>query len=620
MRRALLLSILSFSAFSVWAQQAGVHRYTTPLAGQAVLRDVDDKYNAQVYNIEMPDPDAAEEQVRLAALKKQVQAMYPRKKQQQSAVEKTTQAQKPVIQTSFIADSLPGIPPDNYMAINTQHQAVSVINSIITVHNAQTGQIVTRKGLKQFSQSVGLNNLLTDYRYDPKIIYDPEADRFISIMLNGTLGESYIVVGFSKSNDPTGAWNFYKFYGDYKNDTTWFDYPSVTVTHNEFFFTGNKVRFDSSWQAGFKNSVIYQVRKQDGYNGDTALTYQIWDSVQYNGNYIRNLFPLNPGSAVQGPAQYFLSDRDFYTQNDSIYLIKIPDTIGSANNNLTVTALTSSVSYGVPPDGLQPDTSVTLATNDNRVLGGYIEGNEIQFVSTTINPATGNSAIYHGRISNYNTTPTLQASIYGIDSLDLGYPNISYTGNQGNGNQSIISFDYTGAHTYPGFGAIFFDGSQYSDMTNIISGDSSINILTGQEQRWGDYSGSQPDWSAMGTVWVEGIFGRKNKDYGNYMAQLASPYYTGVPTVSKGSNPAVLYPNPAWQFIRFEFEMPADGLATFAIYNATGQLVDKILQQHCDEGKNLIQFNIAPLHTGTYFLKAVDQQGKTISVNSFIRQ
>lgn len=59
---------------------------------------------------------------------------------------------------------------------------------------------------------------------------------------------------------------------------------------------------------------------------------------------------------------------------------------------------------------------------------------------------------------------------------------------------------------------------------------------------------------------------------------------------------------------------------TFAIYNAAGQRVAQILQQHCDDGKNLIQFNIATLPAGTYFLKAVDEKGGLISTNSFVRQ
>src|SRR5690606_36222507 len=117
-------------------------------------------------------------------------------------------------------------------------------NSRIAVIDGSTGQITNRKVLKLFSYAVNLNSL-EDHRYDPKVMYDPEADKFISIMLNGTNEHNYILVGFSKTNDPEGEWNFYKFYGNYAEDTTWFDYPSIAITKDEFFFTGNQIKFNT---------------------------------------------------------------------------------------------------------------------------------------------------------------------------------------------------------------------------------------------------------------------------------------------------------------------------------------------------------------------------------------
>lgn len=380
--------------------------------------------------------------------------------------------------------------------------------------------------------------------------------------------------------------------------------------------------YDSSWQAGFTRSLIYQVRKADGYNGD-SLNYQIWDSVQYNNKFLRCLYPLNPGYSQLGPSQYFLSNRNFDISNDSIFLVKVPDTIGSADTLLTVMpVVASSGSYGVPPDGRQPDTTYPLATNDGRVLGGFIQDSEIQFVSTSLNPANGASAVYHGVISNFNTTPVLTGRLFSIDSLDFGYPNISFAGNTGGLNQSIISFDYTGPRTYPGFGAVLFDGSSYSDMVNIKSGIGNIDYHIGtNEQRWGDYSGSQPDWTTLGSVWVEGIFGWKSGFYGNYTAKLASPYRVAVPSVEPvPGTPSKLYPNPGFENVTFDFNVAKEQVFSFIIYDVQGKVVDKIMDHFCSEGKNVIRFNIASLTPGTYFLKAVGSKGENIAVHSFVRQ
>lgn len=620
-------SVFSFLALCAcgtvgYAQQARVQQFRASLCGSVVMRDVDDKYNAQVFPLEMPEPDATAEQEILRKVKAQIAKQYPHRA---DAARKTSSSvPQPSVTVGFIADSLPGVPPDNYTAVSKANKAVSVLNTDIAVHDASTGAYSMRKGLMSFSLSVGLNNPIgsnNNYRFDPKVVYDPNADRFICVMLNGTNQYNYIVLGFSQTNDPTGTWNFYKFYGDYTHDTTWFDYPAIAITQNEFFLTGNKITYDSSWQAGFRQTLIYQVRKQDGYNGDTALTYQVWDNIKYNGNSIRCLHPVNPGDALMGPSQYFLSNRNFDVSNDSIFLVKVPDTIGGSSA-LTVTPLVSSLSYGAPPDARQPDTSYTLATNDGRILGGFIRGDEIQFVSTSVNPATGASAVYHGVISNVSTSPSVTGRMFGIDTLDFGYPNISFAGNIYGLNQSIISFDYSGPHTYPSFGAILFDGSNYSDMLTIKSGDSSIyyaGILPQKEQRWGDYSGSQPDWNSVGSVWVDGIYGRPDYKYGNYIARLTSPYNEGVATTPKAA-PSNVFPNPAWEFVQFEFNVAAEQGFSFIICDIQGRVVDKVLDRFCPEGKNIIRFNIAPLAPGTYFLKAIGQKGENIEVHSFVRQ
>ncbi len=588
--------------------------------GTVDLSKPDDKYDVTITSMEPPETEGDGDPAYLRTLKKSISLAHPH--HSRSIAEKPTSIPlPPLVATGFVADSLGGIPSDNYVAVSNGQQLVSVINANIAVHDATTGAYTARKNLMTLSVGAGHTSILYDYRYDPKVVYDPGADRFICVMLNATNQYNAIIVGFSKTNNAGGAWNFYALTGDYLGDTTWFDYPAISITKNEFFLTGNKIHYSTSWQAGFHQTLIYQFRKQDGFNGDSTLGYQIWDSVRYNGSSIRCLYPLNPGDSLMGPSQYFLSDRDFDTVNDSVFLVKIPDTIGSAGNVLSVTPLVSNLSYGVPPDARQPDTSLTLATNDGRVLGGFITANQIQFVCESIDTSTGSSAIYHGIINNYATTPTVTGHLYTVDSLDFGYPNISYTGNIGAGNQAIISFDYSGPHSNPGLGAIYFDGSNYSPITYIRRGDSTINQLTGQEQRWGDYSGSQPVWNNIGRVWVEGIYGRHNLHYGNYTALLANPYLADAPEVEEAPRPASkLYPNPAVQYVQFEFEVPTEQTVKFLISDLSGHAVDVLPDHLCSKGRNNIDFNIASLAHGNYLLTMRGTNGDVLFSGIFTRK
>ncbi len=611
--RGFLIVILLFACINGFAQRSKT--YTANYCGSVVLKDVADKYNVSLQSLEMPEIEGDAEEARLREIKAQSAARFPHKVSLQAL--KTTSAAMPILATNFVADSFTGIPPDNYMAISLGKKAVSVINQSIAIHDGNTGNYLYKKTLGYFSSPIGLHST-NDNKFDPKVMYDPEADKFICVMLNGINQYNYIVVAFSATNDPAGTWHFYKFYGDYTADTTWFDYPAISMTKNEFFLTGNKIKFDSSWQAGFKQTLIYQLRKQDGYSGSATVSYTIWDSISYNGKNLRCLHPVKPGYLLEGPAQYFLSNRNFDVLNDTVFLVKVSDTIGGGGG-LTVTPLVSSLSYGVPPNGRQTDTNYTLATNDGRILGAFVSGNEIQFVNTSVNPLNGSSSVYHGIIANYNSSPTLTGHIYSFDSLDLGYPNISYTGYSGTTNQSIITFNYTGPNTNPGFGAAYFDGSSYSNMLNIKSGEANIHQLAQKEQRWGDYSGSQPDWGMVGSVWCEGIYGKNLYRYGCYMAQLYSPNFTGVKAV-KTNTQTNLFPNPAMEYVKFEFSIARKQHMDFVICDVQGRVVDKLLSQVCEAGKNVIEFNIASLAPGTYLLKGKGEQGELVEAGKFIRK
>ncbi len=438
-------------------------------------------------------------------------------------------------------------------------------------------------------------------------------------MLHDRDEKNYVVVGFSQSNDPAGAWAWYTFYGDYASDSTWFDYPGVSITNTEFFLTGNMIKYAAPWETGFRQTVIYQMTKSDGYSAAANLNYKIWDGIQYGGNSIRKLFPVRPGLLPDGDEQYFVSNRNFSTQNDTIFLVKVPGTIAQGGS-VSVTMLKSPLSYGVPPNGRQDDTA-TLATNDGRILGAYAMNGEIQFVSTSVNPGNGAASVYHAKIKDYKTSPVISdAQFFSIDTLDFGYPNISYVGNPWGVNQSIINFNYTGPKTYAGMGAILYDGVAYSNLVKIKEGDKTITLQhAGKAQRWGDYTATQVDYNSLGSIWVEGIYGRSDNEYGSWIAKLNSPVL-GMEEKDINAMQSKVFPNPAKIFVSYMFTLEAETEVTFAIYSTTGQMVHELTTKKCMQGKNLIQFNTGSLPAGNYVLKGVGSNGATIMTERFVKQ
>lgn len=253
-------------------------------------------------------------------------------------------------------------PNDNDMAISDSGFVVSVINTNIHIRNTATGSVSPVKSLAAFTSPI--NSLHQEF--DPKVIYDPDRDRFILMCMVGFVDStSKMIVGFSQSSDPGGIWNLYSIPGDPLNNNLWSDYPMIALTKKELFLSVNLLTNNSSWQTGFVETVVWQMKKDSGYAG-LPLGSLLHSGIQFNGQNVRYLCPAKGGSQLYGPNMYFLSNRNFASQNDTVFLANITDTIGSPSNTVTVKSLISNQPYYFPPGGRQTVASQTLATNDAR--------------------------------------------------------------------------------------------------------------------------------------------------------------------------------------------------------------------------------------------------------------
>jgi hypothetical protein len=305
--------------------------------------------------------------------------------------------------------------------------------------------------------------------------------------------------------------------------------------------------------------------------------------------------------------------------------VHISGTLDNPETEITVDYSLADLNYGVPPQARQ-DNSHIFDTNDGRVLGSYYEDGEIQFVSNTIDPATGFCGIYHGIITELDGAKNIHGHIIGDDTLDFGYPNISYTGKFEGDNQSIITFDHTAPTVYAGMSAVFYNWGDYSSTINIKTGDTYVNILSGTYERWGDYTGSQRKYNEPGVVWVSGNFGKfidgfpyVQRNNATWIAELKS---TVEPNVSNAgiviNNQSAVYPNPMQDYFSTEFELPASGTIQFRIYDMHGNLVKYLLNAKAREGKNRFTFSTQELASGNYLLDII-LNGEHFDTKSIVR-
>jgi hypothetical protein len=501
-------------------------------------------------------------------------------------------------------------PNDNDVAISDSGFVVSVINTNIHIRNIVTNTTYQVKSLAAFTSPV---NLLHQ-EFDPKVLYDPDKDRFVLMCMVGFVDStSKMVLGFSKTNDPTGLWNLYVVPGNPLNNTLWSDYPMIALTEKELFLSVNLLTNNSSWQTGFVETIVWQFNKDSAYAG-ISLPAVLHSSIQFNGKPIRNLCPAKGGSKLYGPNMFFVSNRNFASQNDSIFLVNITDTIGAPGATVTTTVFIADQPYYFPPGGRQKtDVTQTLATNDARNLGAFYENDKIHFVCNSAHPQNSLVTVYYGVMDQPGTANTSVKAYYiPNDTADYAYPNISYAGSSSNDHRAIICFDHSSPSKFPGCSAVKTDGlGNFSHIKSIITGTTYVNLLTSNLERWGDYMGSQRRYNNPGEVWISGYYGYRysgNYPYahGAWVAQIFrdEDMFTGITnTLPEQKLETRVYPNPTNEFFVVDFSLSAPEYLSFELYDASGKLVTILLRDWVKVQQNSFSFNPQNLQEGIYFIK-----------------
>jgi len=437
-----------------------------------------------------------------------------------------------------------GTPLDNTLAFSPNYLLGSV-NSFLWGHDLTNDTTLftdlngstTRITFAEFGKDY-ITDPLVEAPFDPKLIYIPQFDKFVFLFLSGRKPtDSKIIIGFSSTNDPRDPWNVYMIPGNPRNLDQWSDFPMAAFDPYDLFLSINMLKANTSWQEGFRGSIVWQIPFNEGFNGDSILSLTMYDDILYGGNNIRNLTPIQQYALHQpysSQGMTFLSDRNFDIQNDSLFIVQI-----GIDKTLTTHVRQLPQPYGMPPNGIQADDNPNdetdgLQTNDARFLAavGYTNSNNeqyVEFVGNTKNFANNRVGIYHGIIKGVNITDpessTITTNIISVDSLDFGYPNIVYTHNgQYCHEGTFIAFNHTSATTFAGVSGIRhtnFDG--YSDIIRLKEGDDYVRRISGSYERWGDYFGLQTMVNRPFEIWTAGFYGTTGRKSSTWFSKIAIP-------------------------------------------------------------------------------------------------
>ncbi len=565
-------------------------------------------------SLEMPKPGGNSYRSFLLNQKSKAEYLHPRNKVRNSKYRSNSSVDL-IIENGFEGNLYNNrIPNDNTICISNDGIIVAGINSMFIFYDSNNDSLIKRGTLNTFAAS--FTSLLSVNKYDPKFIYDPIEDKFIVTFLIGTSpATSHIFVAFSTTNNPMDDWNAYILKGDALNTGHWTDYPAISITEDELFITGNLLLSGVSWQLGFNQSLIWQVDKQSGFNGLDSLDYAVWSDIKDDGIMIRNIHPARGARNLQAKEQYFLSNKNFSIESDTLYIMKISNTIESDSAEFSIERVDLPNHYFLSPNGRQ-SIPKELSTNDSRILGATIDENWIQYVHHSMDTSYGTSGIYHGTIENYNSNPIVSGVIISDSIKDYGYPNIASTGINSNEKEGVIGFNYTSPVDTNGLACVYMNNEEsYSEFTHLKRGEAPINKSNSSTiDRWGDYFGIQRKYDEPCRIWMSGMYGKINKN-GSWISSIAVSDTCRTPFVSDTSlNPVfsngTLFPNPVIEWFNYDFNLENEGDICIKIYDIQGKLIRILYEDYVKKGENRISFNISHLNSGTYILTVLNEERK----------
>ena len=509
-----------------------------------------------------------------------------------------------------------GIPNDNAMAISRDGILCAAVNSVFWAMDTKTGELIMPSPVGLFSLQQMANGSSFSNYYDPKLIYDPTADRFILVFLkDNNAANSRIIVCFSSTNDPTDPWNIYSLTGNPLNNNRWTDFPAIALSETGLVITANLIIPNVSWQVGFDGSVIWHLNKSEGFAGGD-VDASVYTQISHNGKFVRNLHPVRGHDNISDQLQ-FISNRNFDLQNDTIFLITLTE--GTSDTSITAQALKSNLPYGVPPNGKQSDTDTTdatkgLQTNDGRVLGAIQKDDWIQFVSTTAHGSNVNAGVYHGFISNaQSAAPKVTARVFAHPVRDYGYPNITWSGVHPNQIQCLIGFNFTSIAGHPGMGAVQLgNDTTFSNPIDLINGTTHVDRHSDSYERWGDYFAVQPMFDENGLIipseaWMAGFYGDGAQQNRTFISQVFSTD-TLVPPHANGGQ---LYPNPAYDqdMVTITFNLDQHQRVEARLYDISGALIQELTGRDLPAGPAELYIHLGTLAAGNYIVRLEGNAG-----------
>lgn len=418
------------------------------------------------------------------------------------------------------------VPPDPEVAVGPSHVVV-VVNSRYAVYDKSGTLLAGPSSLDIFFSSGGGTPGCVGGVFDPNVLYDEEADRFILGVDGG--GASYCIA-VTTGSSPTGSWNRYAFATDFGG--AGFDFPHAGVGRDAIYMGANQFPCLFSGCL-FIEGRVYAIDKWAMYAGEPAAVVTRPTGSDASTPQPANLHGYLQGTwPADGPHYIFTEVYD-----GAVHTLWAWDDPFGTNQLERVADLDLEAASGVtaafPPLAPQLGAATLLESNDWRGLDTeYRNGRLWMTNSIGCNPGGGTVSCVRWAEIDPQAPAVLQAGVFATSGEHRIFPDLAVNHCDG----MAVGYTKTGSAMYP---AIWATGRVREDAPGEVgaevelrAGVTPYSAFDGSPYRWGDYTGMTADPDGL-TLWY----------YGEYAPDVAGSWGTHVRSLELPGCP-ILAPTP----------------------------------------------------------------------------
>ncbi len=466
------------------------------------------------------------------------------------------------------------VPPDPELAVGPNHM-IAVVNVSVAIYS-KTGTVLFGPTAAEnlFSQVSCQEGL-----YDPNVLYDEEADRWIIAYDKGAFETDggYCLLA-SQTGNPLGAYSEYFF--NFNDGSVWLDFPHAGVGDNHIYMGGNMFTYGGAFSEG----RIFAFDKSDLYAGAAVSAFERGLGAAGSTPQPLRLHGESTGTwPNHGNTHYFLTDpydgatfalRQWNPVTGNLSLVGYPN-LGGANQPIDV-----------PQNG-----AGTMQANDWRPLDFEFR-NGFGWTTMTVSCNPGGGVVNCIRWAQINlTTATLGPAgtgTFGSNGVYRFFPDLAVN----DCDDMVVGYTRSSSSTFP---SIWVTGRQVTDPNGVLqpeaqlkAGEIAYTAFDPSPRRWGDYTGMTIDPDGE-TFWYLGEYskdtGTTNGRWGTYVGSFSFPdcgsppppldYYNYLPVIMNPAPPPVTGPDPGYwvggdaqfpDFMEFYVSPDRTSVEEFAIY------------------------------------------------------